>query len=116
MIVARRTRAARRATVLLVCWLGLGACSDAARTVSLAELRETPERYAGSTVAVSGTLRSFDDPEHFWVENDALDRVGLEGGENLRALVGWTVEVRGTFRYDRSAGRRIEVTAIASAR
>lgn len=85
----------------------LGACDAAPRAVELAELRRAPERYDGRAVAVTGTLRAFDDPAHFWVENDALDRVGLEGGRELRALVGWTVDVRGTFRYDRRAGRRI---------
>ena len=105
---------------LLACCLALGGCSPGPYSVALADLRETPERWAGSEVQVSGTLRSYGDregyPEHFWIENEALDRVRLESHRELGALVGWTVEVQGTFRYDRRAGRRIEVASIASAR
>ncbi|MEE4298664.1 MAG: hypothetical protein V2J24_04385 [Pseudomonadales bacterium] len=120
-VTARRPARTSRAALLLACCIVLGACSGAPRAVALADLRATPERYDGSVVAVTGTLRAFADPEHYWIENVDLDRVGLEGGgkrgnDRLRALVGWTVEVRGTFRYDRWAGRRIEVTAISSAR
>ena len=101
---------------MLLYALGVTACDGEPQAVTLEALRAAPNSFDGRSVIVSGTLRAYGEPEHFWIENAALDRVGIEGAENLRALVGWRVEARGTFRYDRTAGRRIEVTAIASAR
>lgn len=115
-----RRRVRRLPGVLLALCLGVVACSGEPRIAALEELRATPDAFDGRPVIITGTLRTFGEAgtraEHFWIENADLDRVGLEGAENLRALVGWTVEVRGTFRYDRTAGRRIEVAEIASAR
>lgn len=121
----------RQLLAILATVLTLGACSPGPRSVALTDLAETPERWNGSEIRITGTLRSYiarkGYPEHFWVENETLDRVGVEGAgqgagqgadwrNELRPLVGWTVELEGTFRYDRRAGRRIEVTSISSAR
>lgn len=65
--------------------------------------------FNGRYIVVSGTLRTFDSPRHYWIENEALDRVALEGAGKLAPLVGQTVEVSGIFIYDRNVGRRIEV-------
>jgi hypothetical protein len=77
---------------------------------TLAALSEAQKDFDGRQVIVSGTLRTFDTPRHYWIENEALDRVALlEGTINLAPLVSQTVTVRGMFRYDSEAGRRIEV-------
>lgn len=117
----------RQLLAILATVLTLGACSPGPRSVTLTNLAETPERWNGSEIRITGTLRSYiarkGYPEHFWVEDETLDRVGVEGAgqgadwrNELHPLVGWTVELEGTFRYDRRAGRRIEVASIASAR
>ena len=92
-------------TLLLV---GCGASVPANTTLSA--LSEAQKDFDGRQVIVSGTLRTFDTPRHYWIENDALDRVALlEETINLAPLVSQTVTVRGMFRYDSEAGRRIEV-------
>lgn len=88
----------------------LSACGDPAPIqTSLAALTASQVEFNGRHVVVSGTLRTFDSPRHYWIENEALDRVALKGADSLAPLVGQTVEVSGTFVYDRNAGRRIEV-------
>ena len=91
-------------TLLLV---GCGKSAPVKTTLSV--LSEVQKDFDGRLVMVSGTLRTFDLPRHYWIENDALDRVALERAINLAPLVSQTVTVRGIFRYDTEAGRRIEV-------
>lgn len=79
---------------------------------TLSALTVSQVAFDGRHVVVSGTLRTFDDPRHYWIENAALDRVALKGAEDLEPLVGRNVEVSGLFNYDRSEGRRIEVTRL----
>ena len=88
----------------------LAGCGESAPVkTTLSALSEVQKDFDGRLVMVSGTLRKFDMPRHYWIENDALDRVALEGSINLAPLVSQTVTVRGMFRYDSEAGRRIEV-------
>jgi hypothetical protein len=84
---------------------------DPVRT-TLSALTVSQVAYDGREVVVSGTLRTFDDPRHYWIENAALDRVALKSTNDLEPLVGQTVEVSGAFLYDRNEGRRIEVTRL----
>ena len=81
---------------------------------TLSALSEVQKNFDGRQVIVSGTLRTFDTPRHYWIENDELDRVALEGTINLAPLVSQTVTVRGMFRYDGEAGRRIEVDELVA--
>lgn len=96
-------------TLLLV---GCGATAPV--TTTLSALSEFQKDFDGRQIIVSGTLRTFDMPRHYWIENDALDRVALEGTINLEPLVSQTVTVRGVFRYDSEVGRRIEVDELVA--
>ena len=97
-------------TLLLV---GCGASVPVKTTLSA--LTEVQKDFDGKQVIVSGILRTFDTPRHYWIENEALDRVALlEGTINLAPLVSQTVTVRGMFRYDSEAGRRIEVDELVA--
>ena len=97
----------------LVTLIVLFACGEPAPVrTSLSALTASQADFDGRQVVVSGTLRTFDSPRHYWIENEALDRVALEGGGELAPHVGHTVEVSGIFSYDRNAGRRIEVQAL----
>ena len=85
-------------------------CGNPAPTqTSLSALTASQQDFNGRHIVVSGTLRTFDSPRHYWIENEALNRVALEGADGLAPLVGQTVEVSGIFLYDRNVGRRIEV-------
>ena len=95
---------------VLIVAIALSGCGDPPPVqTTLAALKASQADFSGRQVVVSGTLRTFDSPRHYWIENEALDRVALEGADELAPLVGQTVEVSGTFVYDRNAGRRIVV-------
>jgi len=90
--------------------IGLSGCGDPAPTqTNLSALKASQLDFNGQHIVVSGTLRTFDTPRHYWIENEALDRIALEGAGELAPLVGQTIEVSGIFIYDRDKGRRIEI-------
>lgn len=89
--------------------LFVGCGASAPVTTTLSSLSAAQKDFDGRLVVVGGTLRTFDTPRHYWIENDGLDRVALEGTTDFAPLVGQTVTVRGTFHYDIETGRRIEV-------
>lgn len=88
----------------------LAACAEPTPIrIDLEELKADQTDLDGVPVVVSGTLRTYEAPRHYWIENESLDRVALEGDEDLAPLVGKTLEVSGVFHYDATRGRRIEV-------
>jgi len=85
--------------------------------IDLGVLVDQASAFDGRQVRTQGTLRSLDEPEHLWVENAQLQRVGvdpIENGIDTNALdaVGRTVEVVGEFRYAPEHGRRIIATQL----
>ena len=85
---------------------------SATRRVSLAALVAAQQDFDGRQVIVNGTLHTFDEPRHYWIENDKPDRVALMGAGDLSGRVGEDVEVHGRFHYDRYKGRRVQVSKI----
>ena len=97
-----------RACVFLTAAVLLG-CGDAAPVrTTLSALKASQLDFHGQHVLVSGTLRTFDSPRHYWIENDHRDRVAVVTDEELAPLVGQTIDVSGIFIYDPNEGRRIE--------
>lgn len=94
--------------------LMLSGCDDSPRETTLSALSAAQKDFNGRRVMVSGTLRTFDTPRHYWIENESLDRVALEGVTNLVPKVGQSIRVQGTFHYDQDKGRRIKVEKILS--
>ena len=93
----------------------LSSCGDPPPVqTTLSALRASQLDFHGKQVVVRGTLRTFADPRHYWIENAALDRVALEAADDLLPFVGTPVEVSGRFVYDPDAGRRIEVETLRS--
>jgi hypothetical protein len=108
-----------RIALLLACVLLLSGCGERAALATTPEhLANVQEDFDGRNVVVSGTLRSIAAPRHYWIEDTALHRVAIEGAADdvLQELVGARVRVRGRFRYDRSAGRRIDMAGMEAER
>lgn len=107
---ARRIAAPALAVMLL-----LAGCDyrDAPQGAPLRALAAEPESYQGSLVATSGVVRGFDDPEHYWIEDEALNRVALAPMETARDHLGQRVQVVGTFHYDPGRGRWLEIRAVS---
>lgn len=80
--------------------------------VTLAELAARPQAYDGRDVRTRGTVRVFDAPRHYWLEDAQLNRVGLEPMERIAPHLGREVTVTGRFSYARERGRRIAISSI----
>jgi hypothetical protein len=95
----------------------LAACGDDGPTrLTPAELTFAQEDYAGKLVETGGIVRRFGagegaTREHTVVEDQAENRVELEGGGAER-FEGRSVIVVGRFRFEEGSGRRIEVEEI----
>jgi len=98
------------AAVLML--LLLGACSDTTTDVPLAALVEQQAEYNGQTLSTTGTVRTFDEPRHYWIEDDDLNRVAIEPDEAVSDFLGKRVRVTGDYRADREAGRILEATQV----
>ncbi len=59
------------ATTLLL----VGCGESAPVKTTLSALSQVQKDFDGRLVMVSGTLRTFNKPRHYWIESDALDRV-----------------------------------------
>lgn len=103
---ARRWRWSAPA-VLAVVLLACGASGPTA--VSLAELVADQERLDGQLVVSEGTVHTYDDPRHYWIEDDEVNRVELVPHEVVGELVGARVRVTGRYHYRDDRGRLIEV-------
>ena len=97
--------------------LMLSACgSDEITHVTLAELVANPTAYDGRTVAVRGRVHSFDDPRHYWLEDEHINRVGLLPSARIAPHLQRHVQVTGRFSFSRDRGRRITVEQVELAR
>ena len=83
--------------------------------LTLEQLASQQTDYVGREVQVTGTLRSHDDPLHFWIEDSRFHRVALRHGTSLERREGECLVVRGIFRYAEDRGRAIEVQEISPA-
>lgn len=82
---------------------------DAPSPVTLADLVVEQDRYDGQMVVTEGTVRTYDHPRHYWIEDDAVNRVELVPSEAAADHVGARVRVRGPFTFRDDEGRRITV-------
>lgn len=81
--------------------------------MSLAELAEAQEQWDGRLVHTRGTVRTFAEPLHYWIEDADHNRVELLPHEEVAALVGTPVEVTGRFTFREGEGRRIAVDEVS---
>jgi len=92
-----------------------GGCSpDAAQPVpvALAELVADQELHDGQYVVTDGTVRPYEQPRHYWIEDPTLNRVELVPPEVAADHVGAYVQVEGHFTFRDDEGRRIEVDGL----
>jgi hypothetical protein len=93
--------------------LVLGACGPA--RVSLAQLADQQEQYAGQAVTVAGTVRHFTDGGGYDVLEDAQQhRVLLQPASAVAGRVGTIVTVTGRFSVDAGVGRVISVASVSA--
>jgi hypothetical protein len=98
------------ALIVLLCLLAVAGCDRREPAeLTLAQLVAQQESYNGRSVVASGILRSHPQPLHYWIEDEAGNRVELLYHDSLEPLLGEHMAVRGRFLYAPDRGRRIEV-------
>jgi len=77
----------RRAAVLALCLLVLAGCSGESTPtrLELVDLARFTGQYDGEWVSTIGHVRSHPDPEHYWLEDDDLNRVAVHPDSGGRA-------------------------------
>ncbi|TRW48407.1 hypothetical protein FM042_09535 [Aliidiomarina halalkaliphila] len=87
----------------------LAGCSPEPQHLALHVVVAEASALDGRTLTTQGTVRMFEDPEHYWIEDSELNRVGLHGVD-FSALVGNEVQVTGRFSASAERGRHLDVT------
>ncbi|AMD00521.1 MULTISPECIES: hypothetical protein [Halomonas] len=91
------------------CLLLLAACGgdEGNAEVTLSVLAANPAAHDGATVATEGVVRRFEDPLHYWVEDQDLNRVEIFPHEEIAPHLDERVRVVGHFEYSATEGRRL---------
>jgi hypothetical protein len=113
--LASRTLAFWLALGLAVSSMALsGGCTREQPVVALEleMLAAQQANFQGRRVRTHGTLRMHAEPRHYWIEDAALNRVGLVPAEAVQEYLGSVIEVTGRFGFAPEHGRRIEVEAV----
>ncbi|PAU78964.1 glucose-inhibited division protein B [Halomonas salipaludis] len=108
----RLTLSSPLAAVLLVVLFLSGCGSDSDSQVPLYVLASEGDAYDGERVVTQGVVRRFEDPLHYWIEDQDLNRVELFPHDAVAEHLGEQVQVSGTFRLDERGGRRLTVTRL----
>ncbi|MBE0488863.1 MAG: glucose-inhibited division protein B [Halomonas sp.] len=105
---------------ILLMALLLAGCGGEPRSseVTLAVLAANAEAHDGSRVVTEGVVRHFEEPLHYWIEDEDLNRVELFPHDAIAPHLGERVRVEGQFAFSREEGRRltlerVEVLAMA---
>lgn len=75
--------------------------------VPLPVLANNPAAHDERRVATRGVVRRFEDPRHYWIEDEDLHRVELFPHERIATYLGEAVRVEGRFRFSPTEGRRL---------
>lgn len=103
------------AALVLAALLAAAGCAESEPQVTeatLEDLARFPDTYQGRRVAATGTVRMHPSPEHYWIEDDALNRVAVQPASAVASRLGERVRVEGRFRYAPDEGRVLQDTGI----
>ncbi len=103
-----------RAAGCIMLMLALVGCGGDPGTseVPLAVLAGNAEVHDGSRVITEGVVNAFEEPLHYWIEDEDLNRVELFPHEMIAPHLGQRVRVEGQFAFSREEGRRLTIEAV----
>ena len=107
-------RSAPTCLAILFAGLWLTACSDeeGVAEVPLPVLATQPAAHDDSRVATQGVVRHFEDPLHYWIEDEDLHRVEVLPHARIAPYLGEAVRVEGRFRFSPTEGRRLTLERV----
>ncbi len=99
---------------LMVLLLWLGGCSDEPdlAEVPLPVLANEPSAHDGSRVATQGVVRHFEEPLHYWIEDEDLHRVEIFPHDTIASHLGERVRVVGHFAFSPEEGRSLTIDSV----
>lgn len=98
---------------LFLPWLGgCGGEPDMAE-VPLPVLASAPADHDGRRVATQGVVRHFEDPLHYWIEDEDLHRVEILPHDAISPYLGEAVRVEGIFAFSTGEGRRLTLEHVS---
>lgn len=80
--------------------------------VPLPVLANHPAAHDDSRVATQGVVRHFEEPLHYWIEDEDLHRVEIFPHEEIAPHLGEAVRVEGRFRFSPEEGRRLTLERV----
>lgn len=80
---------------------------EKAYQIPLVMLVSSSVDHDGREVITQGVVRRFEDPLHYWIEDDAFNRVEIFPHQAIAPYLGKDVRVQGLFRDSDTQGRRL---------
>ncbi|SEM08369.1 hypothetical protein [Halomonas daqiaonensis] len=107
-------RSAGHLAAMLLAGLLLVGCDGEAPVTEapLPVLVNNPEAHDDSRVATQGVVRHFEEPLHYWIEDEDLNRVEIFPHERIAPHLGEAVRVKGHFRFSPREGRRLTLESV----
>lgn len=99
-------------SLILLLWLSGCGGDPRASEVPLAVLANQGEAHDGDRVATQGVVRHFEEPLHYWIEDEDLHRVEIFPHDAIAPHLGERVRVEGEFAFSREAGRSLTVDSV----
>lgn len=98
--------------MLLMVTLISGCRGQLTVTVPLSILVNNPAAFDDRQIITQGVVRHFDDPLHYWIEDEELNRVEIFPPQEIAPYLDESVEVEGQFHFSPNAGRRLILTRV----
>ncbi|WFE70017.1 hypothetical protein P8S55_09450 [Halomonas sp. M1] len=100
------------AIALLIAALVSGCRGQEPVEAPLTILVNNPAAFDDKHIVTQGVVRHFDDPLHYWIEDEALNRVEIFPHQKIAPYLGEAVEVEGQFHFSPKEGRRLILTRV----
>ncbi|WP_301583843.1 hypothetical protein [Halomonas alkaliantarctica] len=107
-----RKRIGLMAVTLLLVTLITGCRGQLTVTVPLTILANNPTAFDDNQIVTHGVVRHFNDPLHYWIEDEHLNRVEVFPHQQIAPFLGDVVEVEGRFQFSSHEGRRLTLARV----
>ncbi|MGQ7289732.1 hypothetical protein ACUN7Z_19505 [Vreelandella venusta] len=100
------------ATMLAMVTLISGCRGQLTVTVPLPMLVNNPAAFDNRQIVTQGVVRHFNDPIHYWIEDEELNRVEILPHQEIAPYLDEGVEVEGQFHFSPHEGRWLILTRV----